>query len=717
MSLGIWIADWLLRTEGTAGAANAHAWTLFAIGAGLSVASGLLAWTFARVLLTCCVIVLTCAWTIVRLGDAPPDALSRVLAAQGDESLVRLTLTESPRRTAAGPGSEHPTWIAIARVREVVTDNARTPASGAVWLRIRGDASRWRGGDRVIVQGTLRPIARPDIPGVFDLYRWARDRRIEGSLHIYSPGAIRPDEARVGTLERAESLRLRWIDRLRARAMAVLDHATASSQDDDARQVLRGLLLGQDRSSPGDAQRAFYTLGLAHILSISGFHLGVFAWFVLLGLRLMGDLGRLEPLLVALAVLLFLTLVPADAPVMRAGAIALAMLLAEVIGRRYDRLTILMWTAAGLLLLHPSDLWSLGFQLSFAMTGVLIALAPRLQTRLFPPRLGLGGHRDGARARLREATQSLISVSLACWLISSPWLAASVGIFNPAAVLTAVVFTPLITLILALGYAVLLAGLVLPISAAWTGPLLATLTSWCVELVVACESIPVAALRLPPLSMAWGAAGAVCMTLLLSGALGTRGRPVLCALVVVWIAWGASEWNAARALPPPGLARVLLVDEAIPPTTLWRSQDRVELFEGGWVEGRARHSRDLVPLARASGGWRLDRLSLASLDPARLRGQLDAITILRPRVVDMPDDASRPELSAALREAATRAGSQVRVRRAGEAPPTIVTRRPDMPPGIIEAFVSVDAAGVVSPIDKPHAGVTDPAAWRSVRWR
>ena len=38
-----------------------------------------------------------------------------------------------------------------------------------------------------------------------------------------------------------------------------------------------------EAATPTDALRAFYSLGLAHILSISGFHLGVFAGVVLLG--------------------------------------------------------------------------------------------------------------------------------------------------------------------------------------------------------------------------------------------------------------------------------------------------------------------------------------------------------------------------------------------------------------------------------------------------
>ncbi|MBL8877125.1 MAG: ComEC/Rec2 family competence protein [Phycisphaerae bacterium] len=588
-------------------------------------------------------------WGHARLREAPAPNLSSLVADTAELSVFRVTILENPRTN-----SDRSAWTCLARVRAIVNDAGSTPISQSAWLTVRS-ATPPRPGDRLVARASFRPIEPPRNPGDFDLRRWAIDRGVAGSLFIPSPAFLRPDESPAGTLESILNACRRTVGSLRSRASDTVDRL-AGDASPDARELLRGLLLGENPPSPSHGLSSFYQLGLAHILSISGFHLVVFAGAALAALRIWGDLGQLEPVLVALAILFFLLIVPAGSPLVRAATILLVLLGAELFGRRYDRLTLLCWTAVALLLLRPSELWSLGFQLSFGLTAALLALAPKLSLRLFPPPLGIRPQSHWLFSRARHALTALFVTGLLCWTLSAPWIASNIGIFNPLAILTGIVLTPIIVVALWLGYAALLLGLAFPPITAVLARPIGLVTDFSVSTSGWFDSLPIAIVRLPALSQAW----ALCATVLLAFwfASARLRLPRFAFAAALLALWAALEITFARRLPPGVEARIYFLDVAPADCTLIRTPTFTAMINAGTNSPRAQ-GRDLAQVARHLGAWKLDTLILDATNPHALLGAPQVIRTLRPvqLIIAGPADSPSAKASAAL---ALEFGSDIR---------------------------------------------------------
>lgn len=653
LALGI-IASWRLLESGAENAANPD--VCFLLSAALGAAcllvpragSGSNTRDVGLALWCAGVFFLGTGWGTLRLaGPLPLPVPMRGM------SILRLTILENPRSTS------EQRWSCLARARGLVNDDESIPLDERVWLSFES-GSPPRPGDRLIARGTLHPVQPPRNPGEFDLRRWARDRSIAGTFTIPAPALLRPDESPSGALESTLNAFRRAIGAARQRAGETVDEL-ASRASPDARELLRGLLLGENPRSSSEGLAAFYRLGLAHILSISGFHLVVFAGAALFALRLFGDLGRLEPVLVAAAVVFFLAIVPANSPLVRAAAILLVLLLAEVFGRRYDRLTLLALTAVAVLLVHPSELWSLGFQLSFGLTAALLSLAPRLSLRLFPPPLGIRPAPAPGRFLWSRASHALIALGvtgLLCWALSAPWIAANVGIFNPLSILTNILITPIIVIALWLGYAALLIGMVLPIFAGLVSFPIGIVADFAISTARWWDSLPIATIRVPHLSALWALTSTTLLVLwFVQARLRIRGFVIgACALLV----WAFAEMALGGRLPPGVAARLYLLDVAPGKCSIVRTPTGAFMINAG-SSSPASGGRELAQIARELGAWRLETLVLDLGDERALSGAPEVVRTLRPRsIILIPGEADHSAHGAAIAELAGRFGIPLR---------------------------------------------------------
>ena len=198
----------------------------------------------------------------------------------------------------------------------------------------------------------VRPEAARN-PGGFDRRAWLRGLGVTAALEDAEVLDYRPPTGTKRTLQR--------------RLTAGLTPQAAA--------LVRALTLG-DRSALGDDRAAFRSAGLAHLLALSGLHVGfLLGFFLLLGL----PLGRWRyPL--ALALLLgYLALVGGSPSLVRATIMAAVWLLARASGRSDVPLPALLALALTVhLLLAPYAVWSLSLWLSYlAVAGILVFSPPR----------------------------------------------------------------------------------------------------------------------------------------------------------------------------------------------------------------------------------------------------------------------------------------------------------------------------------------------------
>lgn len=233
---------------------------------------------------------------------------------------------------------------------------------------------------------------------------WAASRGIDGRGRcVGAPAETVPTPGVAGAVRRAV-----WAVRERARRR--LGHGRSPSRD-----LVTALVIGDRTGLERTELDAFRRAGLAHVLALSGMHVGVLA----LGLRALLRAMRLPSSSVAAATIAFLgafaVMTGGSAPILRAcgtGAMAIA---AGGLSRRLPPGHALGLVAGALLLARPSWLFDAGFRLSFLAAGTLA---------LWARHTGKPGR--GARGALRGLADGL-AMSACVTFATAPEILASFG--------------------------------------------------------------------------------------------------------------------------------------------------------------------------------------------------------------------------------------------------------------------------------------------------
>lgn len=217
-------------------------------------------------------------------------------------------------------------------------------------------------GQRVRVTGTsYDPIDKRN-PGGFDQRMWLAASGAHVRMYARSAPVIL-SQGNTSLMGLSISLSKRLAERIDA----VFGKASS---------VIRAMLLGDQTEVVDEWYDWIRISGVAHILSVSGLHVGL--WFMLLDrpLRRLPVSPVLRFLLAALLLASYAMLTGLKTSVLRASIMLLVMQGGRIVKRKPDPLTSVSIAAMVILLLHPLDLFSAGFQLSFGAVLGLILLTP-----------------------------------------------------------------------------------------------------------------------------------------------------------------------------------------------------------------------------------------------------------------------------------------------------------------------------------------------------
>lgn len=215
--------------------------------------------------------------------------------------------------------------------------------------------------------------------------------------------------------------------------------------------LMQAMTLGV-RDDLGELRDTFSASGLAHILALSGLHVGLLvAAFSLL----LSPLGKQRYPLLVIFVWLFVLLVGPTPSILRAASMTSAVLLSLYFGAgRIEAWPSLALSAIIVLLYNPSFLQDISFQLSYLAVMGLLLIASPLSKRLL-------GTTKRPWWHWRTLTIGGVIVSLSAQLTTLPLIASSFGSLPLLSPLTNVLAIPLATLLVPLGF---LAGVVGTIS-------------------------------------------------------------------------------------------------------------------------------------------------------------------------------------------------------------------------------------------------------------
>ena len=183
----------------------------------------------------------------------------------------------------------------------------------------------------------------------------------------------------------------------------------ASPLDTEASDILATAIFATDDVNP-DLRNNFRITGLSHLLCVSGFHVGIVATLVFIFLSPMRITGRRMTLRYALAVVLiwlYALVVGMSASVTRAAVMLSLFALAKITQRSVNPLNTLLVAFCTVLALNPWQLFSAGFQLSFAAVAGIILLARKLNP-------------FAERNRLWFKTAAIFTIPVAALLATAP---------------------------------------------------------------------------------------------------------------------------------------------------------------------------------------------------------------------------------------------------------------------------------------------------------
>jgi len=311
--------------------------------------------------------------------------------------------------------------------------------TGQILVRL-DDTIRVNYGEYLVLNGSLRPLPGARNPGEFDYAKYLRRRGIHAEL-VDADGPLimgRADLRESGWTASVVAPLRHWI----TRHLSFHVHGSPGA-------LLLGLLFGERRLLDHQLLRQFQDTGTLHLLAVSGSNVAVVigvVWGTLALLRV-PHLPRIITTLAALV--LFCALSRNEPSVVRASVAGGLLLLGRSWHRATDPLNI--WGGALLLILlvRPSQLFDVGFQLSFAAAlGIILAI----------PLLGRHPRGNSWWARAARPIVALIGVSVAAQLAVTPILAANFNRVPLVTPLSNLVCVPAAGLATAAGLVTLLAA-------------------------------------------------------------------------------------------------------------------------------------------------------------------------------------------------------------------------------------------------------------------
>src|ERR1039457_6805067 len=316
----------------------------------------------------------------LRTASEAREALVRARAADpaADGAFVEVTGRLDAPWTASG--SRFRTRLAV---EEASADGRSLRLEAGLSLTVAGQqdpSGVAELGDRVHVRGTLRlPETGGPVRSPFDL-------PAEPRLALKSAAQVERLGPPAGPLSALARAHAAVQPRLRA------DLAAAAPEARGALALLLALVMGETQDLPGATVSAFRDGGVAHIVAISGLQVGLVAallGWVARGLgaapaacaaarlgwlaRRLGASLAARDAFVLVATALFAVFAGGRPPVVRAALMIGLYLLARLVGRPTSAAHVLGFAALVLLAADPSNLFDVGFLLTFAAVFGLAA--------------------------------------------------------------------------------------------------------------------------------------------------------------------------------------------------------------------------------------------------------------------------------------------------------------------------------------------------------
>src|SRR5215831_262376 len=335
----------------------------------------------------------------------------------------------------------------------------KTEPTRAVWQ------VRWRGepefGDELKLFGRAEPIAGPRNPGEFDMRAYLARHDVRRMLFVrYSEDCTLIRHGGGNPILRAAQKSRTWMQTALCRG---LENAP------EVQTFLSGIVLGLRHQAPEDIEEPFQQTGTLHLFAVAGLHVGIVATLLWM-LATLAQLSRKTAAAVIIPLLFFYAAVTGlHVSSLRAATMASILVGGLFFERKVSLANSLAAAAFFILCWNTNELFSTGFQLSFAVVGAIVLLADPFfkflqrhgATDPFLPQSLLRGPRRWVHSGYDWLCGGA-SVSLAAWIGSLPLILWYFHLVTPISLVANLVVVPIAFFVLAVALLSLVATPLLP---------------------------------------------------------------------------------------------------------------------------------------------------------------------------------------------------------------------------------------------------------------
>jgi len=201
----------------------------------------------------------------------------------------------------------------------------------------------------------------------------------------------------------------------------------------DHAALTTALFLGDRSDYFGTIQKNFQLTGTLHYLALSGLHLGLIILPFLMLFRLLRLAPRWQLISCVPFVLFYLGMAGAIPSLLRAFVSFMFVVIAVFSGRSVDKWNGLCAVALICLLIHPAQVHSAGFYMTFFALGGIVFLGPRF-IQLWPEQ--------------QSVVWKAVAYNTGAWLGIAPVLLCCFGEVYPSALLINIILVPIFTVLL-----------------------------------------------------------------------------------------------------------------------------------------------------------------------------------------------------------------------------------------------------------------------------
>lgn len=223
-------------------------------------------------------------------------------------------------------------------------------------------------GDSVLFKAKLSAPQQDSSPDAFNYAEYLK------SKGIIATAIVAPDSIYFIN----ESQSLYW--EIRRLQPFVANLLKTSNLSNESIEFLTATLTGDDSIIPEETRMTFTASGLAHILALSGLHVGIITtmlWIILFPLRLVKQF-HLRLIFTVIILWLYAIITGLSPSVVRAVIMATTMLIGFCLQRRNSSINSLCLAAIIILIASPLQLYDIGFQLSFIAVASILLFSHRL---------------------------------------------------------------------------------------------------------------------------------------------------------------------------------------------------------------------------------------------------------------------------------------------------------------------------------------------------